>query len=110
MAVDLRKPDNSRCLRWLREALLELEGNGLIEATEEHHPAHFHVAVFSTPYRRYVAARQATVTVATYVVRRGDTLSEIAEDHDVSVKALIRANGLDDSTILPGQELRIPNG
>jgi nucleoid-associated protein YgaU len=110
MAVDLRKSESARCLRWLRSALLDLERDGLIEATEEHHPAHFHVAVFPSQYTRYVAARQSTVTLATYVVRRGDTLSEIAHEHDVTVKALIRANGLDDNTILPGQELRIPNG
>jgi nucleoid-associated protein YgaU len=110
MAIDLRRPDNSRCLRWLRQALLGLEDRGVIEATEEHHPAHFHVAVFSTPYTNYVSARRASVAVATYVVRAGDTLSEIARDHEVTVTALIRANGLDDDTIVPGQELRIPNG
>jgi hypothetical protein len=109
MAIDLRHPDNPKCRRWLGDVLLDLEDEGVIEATEEHHPAHFHVAVFSTPYTRYVAARQASTAVATYVVRTGDTLSEIARDHDVSVKALVRANGLDDDTILPGQELRIPN-
>jgi hypothetical protein len=110
MAVDLRRPENSRCLRWLREALLGLEDRGVIEATEEHHPAHFHVAVFPTPYAKYLATRQASVAVATYVVRSGDTLSEIAREHDVTVKALVRANGLGDDTIMPGQELRIPNG
>jgi hypothetical protein len=57
MAIDLRKPDNARCLRWLRETLLDLEDRGLVEATEERWPAHFHVAVFPTPYSRYVAAR-----------------------------------------------------
>lgn len=110
MAVDLRHPDNPKCLRWLREALLGLEELGVIEATEEHHPAHFHVAVFSTAYTKYVAVRHASVAVATYVVRSGDTLSEIARDHDVTVKAIIRANSLEDDTIMPGQELRIPNG
>jgi hypothetical protein len=109
MAIDLRRPEKAKCLRWLREALLGLEDRGLIEATEEHHPAHFHVAVFPTPYTKYLASRQASVTVATYVVRTGDTLSEIAREYDVSVRALIRANGLDDDTIMPGQELRIPN-
>jgi hypothetical protein len=57
MAVDLRKPDSGSCLRWLRSTLLELEGAHLLEATEEHSPAHFHVAVFATPYERYVAER-----------------------------------------------------
>jgi hypothetical protein len=47
MAVDLRKPDGA-CLTWLRRALLGYEDRGRIEATEEHDPAHFHVAVFST--------------------------------------------------------------
>ena len=108
MAVDLRHPDDARCLRWLRQTLLELEGRGLIEATEERWPAHFHVAVFSTPYTRFVASR-APSAAETYVVRVGDTLSDIAREHDVTVKALVRANALDDDLIVPGQELRIPN-
>ncbi|MHB1312015.1 MAG: DUF5715 family protein [Gemmatimonadaceae bacterium] len=113
MAIDLRKPATSVCLRWLREALLGLEDRGLIEATEEHWPAHFHVAVFPTPYQRYVAERTAAVVVAaapSYVVRPGDTLWDIAREHDVTVQAIVRANGLDESTILPGQELLIPGG
>jgi LysM repeat protein len=45
----------------------------------------------------------------TYVVQRGDTLSQIALDHGVSLDAMIRANGIDDpSTIFVGQELVIP--
>ena len=108
MAVDLRRPDDRRCLRWLRESLLDLETRGLIEATEEHSPAHFHVAVFPTRYARFVAARTASEPQS-YVVRVGDTLSEIARDHEVTVRALLRANALDDDRIVPGQELRIPN-
>ena len=107
MAIDLRRPRDRSCLTWLRETLLDLEDRGLIEATEERSPAHFHVAVFPTAYARYAASRNA---IATYVVRRGDTLSEIAREHDVSVPALVRANGLDDELIVPGQALRIPNG
>jgi hypothetical protein len=110
MAVDLRRPEDAGCRSWLRDILLDLEKRGLVEATEEHTPAHFHVAVFSTPYEKYVAARVASVALATYVVRPGDTLSEIAHDHDVSITALVRANALDDDLIVPGQELRIPNG
>ena len=54
MAIDLRKP-KGRCLRWLRATLLELEETGVIEATEEYGPPHFHVAVFPSPYERYLA-------------------------------------------------------
>jgi hypothetical protein len=109
MAIDLRKPSGRSCLKWLREALLGLEKLGVVEATEEHSPAHFHVAVFLTPYSDYVAARTQANAVATYVVRPGDTLWDIARDHDVTVKAIMGANSLDGATIQPGQELRIPN-
>jgi hypothetical protein len=44
MAVDFRKPTGN-CLKWLRASLLGLEARGVIEATEERRPAHFHVAV-----------------------------------------------------------------
>lgn len=54
MAIDLRKP-KGRCLRWLRATLLDLEQSGVIEATEEYGPPHFHVAVFPSPYERYLA-------------------------------------------------------
>jgi hypothetical protein len=54
MAIDLRRPRDRECLSWLRDVLLDLEKKGLIEATEERSPAHFHVAVFPTPYGRYV--------------------------------------------------------
>lgn len=45
MAVDFRKPRNPVCLQWMRQNLLKLEDAHVIEATEERHPAHFHVAV-----------------------------------------------------------------
>src|SRR5688500_11473904 len=45
MAIDIRRPRGGRCLEWLRETLLYLEGQGVIEATEERRPPHFHVAV-----------------------------------------------------------------
>lgn len=56
MAIDLRKPKGA-CLRWLRATLLELENEGVIEATEERGPPHFHVAVFPSPYESYLAGR-----------------------------------------------------
>jgi hypothetical protein len=57
IAVDFRKPRNAACLKWLRRNLLIIEKRGDIEATEEHHPAHFHVVVIPESYKEYLAAR-----------------------------------------------------
>jgi len=44
-----------------------------------------------------------------YTVRRGDTLSAIADRHRISLRSLLQANGLSSrSTIYPGDALRIP--
>jgi hypothetical protein len=121
MAVDLRKPTGP-CLTWLRRELLTLEGDGVVEATEEHHPAHFHVAVFGPEYLRFagampeerptamiVAVARTRSSVATrYTVRAGDSLSSIAQQHSTSVLELIAANRLAHTKIRPGQTLVIP--
>jgi hypothetical protein len=54
IAVDLRRSDRGSCRRYLETTLLSLEGKGLIEATREHWPAHYHVAVFAEPNLRYL--------------------------------------------------------
>jgi len=131
MAVDLRKPTRSRCLTWLRNALSSLEEQGVLEATEERNPPHFHVAVFPEQYTRYVensggSVRLATLTtaapakrvaesgssstVSTYKVRPGDSLWTIARRQNVSVEVLRRANSLRSSRIVAGQLLTIPRG
>jgi Family of unknown function (DUF5715) len=69
MAVDLRRSHRKRCRAWLERTLLDLERAGLLEATREHHPPHYHVAVFPRVYRAYVARR----------VR--DAPSSVANDH-----------------------------
>ena len=61
MAVDLRKP-TGRCLTWLRRTLLTNERQGMIEATEERRPPHFHVAVLPSRYERVAASRPKTAT------------------------------------------------
>ena len=48
MAVDLRAP-RTGCRAWMRTTLLGMERRGVIDATEEHHPAHFHVVVLAAP-------------------------------------------------------------
>lgn len=124
MAIDLRKPTNAKCLRWLRDTLIALDATGVLEAVEERNPPHFHVAIFPRQYQQYVSARPgpqvASVTPAArastavssdatrYQVRRGDSLWTIARRNDLTVDALREANNLRGSKILAGQVLLIP--
>lgn len=113
MAVDLRKPTSRRCLTWLRKTLLSLERTGVLEATEERHPPHFHVAVYPSPYTAYVERLtghpiRLPGAPDTYVVRRGDTLWEIARRHDTTVSQLIELNDLRGETIHAGEKLKVP--
>jgi LysM repeat protein len=43
-----------------------------------------------------------------YTVQKGDTLTKIASDHGLSVKALRTLNGLKTDQIKPGQKLKLP--
>ena len=115
MAVDLRKPTQRRCLTWLRRTLLSLERAGVIEATEERRPPHFHVAVYPTQYAAHVqrlTGRPLNLATATgtYVVRRGDTLWHIARRHDTTVKQIVELNDLSSERIRVGEKLRVPSG
>ena len=114
MAIDLRKPARRACASWLRQTLLALEGRGVLEATEEYSPPHFHIAVFPNPYVRYVNGQGAAPKVASaagspsYRVRTGDSLWGIARRHDTSVDRLKSANNLRSSALKIGQVLVIP--
>ena len=136
MAVDLRKPRGGSCLTWLRRTLSSLEAEGVLEATEEHRPPHFHVAIFPTAYTRYTQGGKGATKVASkapvrsskpaatrvasarsaasaaegrsYKVRRGDSLWTIARRSNVSVDALKSTNALRSTRIVAGQVLIIP--
>jgi LysM repeat protein len=59
--------------------------------------------------RAAAAARAAAIKRATYVVRSGDTLSQIAARKGVSLAALLKANRLSTRSVLQvGQKVRIP--
>lgn len=63
---------------------------------------------YLTPSLAPTATRVSTEPV-TYTVKTGDTLSAIAQEHDVSIEALTAANGLADPDVLQvGQILIIP--
>ncbi|MDX1395383.1 MAG: DUF5715 family protein [Gemmatimonadota bacterium] len=111
MALDLRRSARGSCRSWLEGVLLHLEGRGVLEATYERRPPHYHVALFPTQYGEYVAGLQGSSGggTADYTVRRGDSLWEIARDHGVSVAALRSANDLRGSRIYAGQRLTVPS-
>lgn len=44
-----------------------------------------------------------------YVTAKGDTLSDVASRHNVSMDALMRHNGIDGTSIQAGQPLKIPS-
>ncbi len=67
MAVDFRVPENATSRKWFEKTLLELETKGLIDATRERHPPHYHVAVFPEPYLAYGKKRDAAAAIAAAV-------------------------------------------
>jgi len=135
MAIDVRYSRSTACRRWLEPVLLGLENRGVIEATRERFPPHYHIAVYPRQYRAYVDAQEGgsgtrvadarTVSgtpagtdtpvaprsrAASYKVRRGDSLWTIAQAHGVTVAALRSHNNLRGSRIFAGQLLEVPRG
>lgn len=119
MAVDLRYSSNRSCRSWLEDVLLGLEQSGVVEATRERYPAHYHVAVFPRDYARYVerledrrieqrAEATPMLTRVAYRVRNGDSLWTIARRHGTTVDELRAANNLRGSRIYAGQVLEVP--
>ena len=78
MAVDLRRSDRHGCRQWLESTLLALEGEGMIEATRERWPPHYHVAVFPDPLLLPgpIGDPNGVVRVAALAVAHGERLSE----------------------------------
>jgi LysM repeat protein len=62
MAIDFRRPAEP-CLSYMRKELLLLERQGVLEATEERRPVHFHVAVLQRG--RFAPAAPAIATATT---------------------------------------------
>jgi membrane-bound lytic murein transglycosylase D len=66
-----------------------------------HKAKHFQVTLASTPRAEWAPIKQ-------YVVKSGDTLSEIARLHRVPIKHLRSKNSLADNRLSIGQKLKIP--
>lgn len=113
MAVDIRRSHDRGCRVWIESTLLNLEKQGVVEATRERRPPHYHVAVFPKPYARYVAgldepALPEPSKAMRHRVRRGDSLWSIARDYGIDVDSLKHANNIAGNRIYAGQTLRIP--
>lgn len=50
IAVDLRVSGRAECRRWLEDELLAMEEDGLLDATRERSPPHYHIALFPDAY------------------------------------------------------------
>ena len=136
MALDIRRSRSRSARRWLEQNLMVMEERGVIEATHERHPPHYHVAVFPNEYETYVARRtkgeepeKASApeervlpnlaglvppgsrgsTYQSYRVQRGDSLWTIARKHGTTVSRLKTLNAMNDSSIFPGQKLMVPS-
>ncbi|MEA2691967.1 MAG: hypothetical protein QOJ16_1354 [Acidobacteriota bacterium] len=57
IALDIRRSDRTACRAWLEANLLDLEGKGVVEATRERWPAHYHVAVFGPALTKYLGGQ-----------------------------------------------------
>jgi hypothetical protein len=59
MAVDLRVSQRAASRVWLERTLLALEQEGVLDVTREHHPPHYHVAIFPSAYAAHADARES---------------------------------------------------
>jgi hypothetical protein len=110
MAMDLRRSRLVKCRRWLEATLVTLERRGVLEATYEARPPHYHVAVFPESYRKYVQRKLSGEPEArSHLVDRGDTLWGLSRQYETSVGSLRAVNELDSDLLRPGQLLQIPD-
>lgn len=63
MAVDLRVPTDDADRSFLERSLVFMEEAGLLDVTREHHPSHFHIAVFATKFEPYAALLDSVTEV-----------------------------------------------
>lgn len=94
-------------------AVRELNGGYLRRTMSRHGPWRLLLPAFAadrfvhTPPSAEALQAQADIQADTYTVGHGDTLWQIARDHDTSVARLLALNHLDSAVVHPGQVLRI---
>jgi LysM repeat protein len=98
MAVDLRVSRKSSCVRWIEKTLMSLEKQGVLDATKEKRPPHYHVALFPEPYTRYIASLGATS--AARVASAAPKPVRAAEPVLVTAEAAPAASGPSDALLV----------
>lgn len=84
MAIDLRVPPTPRARSWLENTLLSLERRGVLDATRERRPPHYHIALFPGRYRDYVEGRWGAEVLAASL----EPAEGYAHEHDQEEAAL----------------------
>jgi LysM repeat protein len=86
MAVDFRRSNSPATRRWMERRLASLEATGIIEATHEHRPPHYHVAVFPPQVASYASAYLPNRTVSDPVLTQA---SEVADASTEAIPAVV---------------------
>jgi LysM repeat protein len=116
MAVDLRRTNNSRCRAWLEGVLLQLESAGVIEATRETRPPHYHIVLFPKEYTRYLDRQTTRVASAPAVERppvraaEADALIAELESDQAQDVAIVDQGPAATSSEPVAQTYRVRNG
>lgn len=96
MAVDLRIPKNLKARLWLESALLQLEARGVLDATLERRPPHYHIAVFPEKYTTYAARlieREASQSAGIEVAEAPAATQEASLEPSAASEAMGSAHG-----------------
>ncbi|HSG47405.1 MAG TPA: LysM peptidoglycan-binding domain-containing protein, partial [Longimicrobiales bacterium] len=99
----------------LEDVLLGLERGGVLDATLERYPRHYHIALFPRQYAAYVDNIQTRETTRlgdrmAYTIQAGDSLWDIAREYGTTVDEIQAVNGIDGSRIYAGQVIDLPLG
>jgi hypothetical protein len=134
MAVDFGMPP-ALCQKWWRDTLQVMERAQVLDVIREFRPPHYHVELNQGAYYAYVTKRPSVAprrniaprtpapnrepiltprrlphsnSTVIHYVRRGESLTGIAQEYGVTEEDIKRANGLTSSRIRIGERLKIP--
>lgn len=93
MAVDFRVPRDPAERAFIERRLLAMEKAGLIDATRERSPAHYHVAVFAERMLAYTAGRDSVDAVA--AARTAAARASTARAAGLAMSAIARVRSTD---------------